>query len=322
MKKWLCIQTIAFESISFYIVFNSEMTAAMWLSFLGTHAIASASFAALSWLLLPTKFKFPLLSSASFLFIINFLMPLFGIIGTACALLVALHLPRKQNLVTWQPCEETPLPQNPGELLDNQFGAGALRDILLFNNDQERRLLAVSAIRHLPRQQAVPLLQLALKDLSDDVRLLAYASLEDTESRINESLVQLKEQFKKHKQADTAFEIAQQYWELCYLGIADGIIKKHYLSQAERYLKLANQITDRASYNLLLGRVMLEQNKAHEAIEYLTQALDGGLLVKQVAPYMAEAAYIIGDYPKTRHYISYFPQRQGDKLSQIREYWS
>ncbi|WP_299013338.1 hypothetical protein [uncultured Photobacterium sp.] len=322
MKTWLCIQTIAFEGISFYVVFDSEMTTAMWLTFFASHAIACASFAALSWLLLPNKFKFPLFGSASFLFLINFLLPLFGIIGTACSLLIALHLPRKQSPVTWQECEEAPLPQNPGELLDVQFGTGALRDILLYNNDPDRRLLAVGAIRHLPRQQAVPLLQLALKDLSDDVRLLAYASLEGVEAQINESIVLFKKQLEHKRHPGKAFDIAQQYWELCYLGIAEGIIKKHYLEQAEHYLKLANNIENRASCNLLLGRVMLEQKRAAEAMIYLTEALNGGLLVKQVAPYLAEAAYITKDYQKARYYISFFPKQKGEQLSQIKEYWS
>ncbi|GAL03027.1 extracellular matrix protein PelE [Photobacterium aphoticum] len=62
----------------------------------------------------------------------------------------------------------------------------------MHNTDPERRALAVTAIRQLPRQHAVPLLQLALKDLTDDVRLLAYASLESIETQINESIALFK----------------------------------------------------------------------------------------------------------------------------------
>ncbi|MCW8329346.1 hypothetical protein MD588_11060 [Photobacterium sp. SDRW27] len=322
MKAWLFIQTIIFESLSFYLVFNHEMTPVMWLSFFSTHAIACGSFSGLVWLLLPRKYKFPIISAISFLFLFNFFLPLVGMIGTACSLLIGLYLPRKQNQVTWQECEKSPLPQSPGEVLNTQFGTGALREILIHDSDPDRRLLAVGAIRHLPRQHAVPLLQLALKDLSDDVRLLAYASLESIETQINELISLFKKQLKHNMQASKAFEIAQQYWELCYLGIAEGILKKHYLEQAEHYLKLSNKIEISASNNLLLGRVMLEQKRSQEAIYYLSSALDGGLLVKQVAPYLAEAAYLSGDYKKTKNYISYFPDRKGEQLSQIKEYWS
>ncbi|PSU44835.1 hypothetical protein C9J12_25405 [Photobacterium frigidiphilum] len=321
MKVWLFLQTLTLEYIGFYILFNKEMMQMQWLVSISCHAVACASFTLLCWILLPLRYKTPIVSSVTFLFLFNFLLPLFGMFGTVFSLLVALYIPRKQNLTTWQECEEALLPQSPDDVLSTQFGTGALRDILLNNTDPERRLIAVSAIRHLPKPQAVPLLQLALKDLSDDVRLLGYSSLETIETQINETLSLFKNQFQHQEQASKAYEIAQQYWELCYLGIAEGALRKHYLEQAELYLTIANDISNSASSNLLLGRVMLEQQRPDDAFEYLTQALNGGLMVKQVAPYLAEAAYDIGDYETVKHYIHYFPEQKGETLSQIKEYW-
>ncbi|MGF1681503.1 HEAT repeat domain-containing protein [Photobacterium makurazakiensis] len=322
MKVWLILQTIAFESASFYLVFDKAMTPALWLAFFVSHAVACASFTALSWMLLPKKYKTPFFSSVSFLFFFNYFLPLIGMIGTASSLLIALYLPRKQNQVTWEECEKSPLPQSPGDGGNTQFGTGALREILLHNGNPERRLLAVGAIRYLPRQHAVPLLQLALKDLTDDVRLLAYASLEGIETQINESLSLFKKQLKNKPTAIKAYEVAQQYWELCYLGIAEGILRKHYLEQAEEYLIQSSQLQDSASTNLLMGRVLLQQHRPEEAVSHLQKALNGGLLVKQVAPYLAEAAYICGDYQTAKQYIAYFPEMKGEKLSQIKEYWA
>lgn len=321
MKLWLALQTIAFETASLYLVFDKPMTTTMWVSFTGTHAIACVSFSGLCWLLLPNKFKFPIYSAVSFLFLFNFFLPLVGMIGTSCSLLIALYLPRKQDEITWQECEKSPLPQSPGEVNNTQFGAGALREILLYNNDPEHRLLAVSAVRNLPRKHAAPLLQLALKDLTDDVRLLAYASLEGIETQINVTLSSLKKQFNHKASPAIAYNIAQQYWELCYLGIAEGILRQHYLQQAEHFLTQSNNIQENASANLLLGRVLLEQNRPKEAVVILRKAMDGGLLIKQVAPYLAEAAYIAGDYKTAKEYIAYFPEQQGGPLSQIKEYW-
>lgn len=53
----------------------------------------------------------------------------------------------------------------------------------------------------------------------------------------------------------------------------------------------------------------------------LQAALNGGLLLRQVAPYLAEAAYINGDYDTAREYIAYFPEQKGERLSQIKELW-
>ncbi|MDV5167555.1 hypothetical protein [Photobacterium rosenbergii] len=321
MKTWLFLQTIAFECSGLYIIITQPMTPDMWLAFATVHALSCLSFSGLCWLVLPRKYKIPVTSSFAFLFVFNYLLPVVGMIGTSCSLLIALYLPRQKSNITWQVCEKSELPQSPGEVIGTQFGSGALREILLHNQDPERRLMAVSAIRQLPRQHAVPLLQLALKDLTDDVRLLAYASLENIETQINESISLLNKQFEYNPSAAKAFDIAQQYWELCYLGIAEGILRSHYLEQAENYLNKSISIKITASANLLLGRVMLEQKRPVDALPALEAAMDGGLLLKQVAPYLAEAAYIAGDYKSAKEYINYFPEQQGNKLSQIKEYW-
>ncbi|PSU36122.1 tetratricopeptide repeat protein [Photobacterium lutimaris] len=321
MKTWLLLQTIAFESSGIYIITTQNMTLSMWLAFASVHAMSCLSFSALCWLILPKKYKTPVISSFSFLFIFNYLLPVVGMIGTSCSLLIALYLPREKSNITWQECEKSELPQNPGDVINTQFGIGALREILLHNQDPDRRLLAVSAIRNLPRQQAVPLLQLALKDLTDDVRLLAYASLENIETQINETISLSKKQFEYQPSAAKASDIAQQYWELCYLGIAEGILRNHYLEQAENYLNQSNSIKPSASANLLLGRVLLERQRPAEAVPVLKAAMDEGILFKQVAPYLAEASYITGDFQTAREYIAYFPEQKGNKLSQIKEYW-
>lgn len=322
MKKLLFLPAIFLELLSLYILLNTKMTGLEWFSFLTLHAIACANFTLVTWLLLPNRYQSSCFTTTIFLFTFSFLIPLYGMSGILSSILIALYMPRKHNPITWQQCEEAALPQGPGERTHIQYGAGAFREILAHNTDPERRLLAVSAIRHLPRQQAVPLLQLALKDLSDDVRLLAYASLENIEAQINESISLFKNKFENKKQANIAFEIAQQYWEFCYLGLADGALRTHYLDQTKHYLEQSNRIESSASNNLLLGRVRLEQSQPEDAITYLTLALEGDLLKTQVTPYLAEAAYCMGNYKLAKQYIHQFPDRKGEKLSQIKAYWT
>jgi len=242
-------------------------------------------------------------------------------LGTGLSLIIALHMPIKQSDVTWQASEPIPLPQHPGEIGKNDFGIGALAEILIRNDDVERRLLAVSAIQNFSRKQAVPLLLMALRDLSDDVRLLAYSNLEAIEAEINESIGLCKEQFKQSSMANKASEIAHQYWELCYLGIAEGSLLKHYLKESAHYLSQSNQIQASASNHLLLGRVLLMQKQYGLAQNHFQLALDGGLLKKQVTPYLAECAYHFGDFKLVETYAKSFPNQLGNALSQIREYW-
>ncbi|GAL03026.1 hypothetical protein JCM19237_5919 [Photobacterium aphoticum] len=90
------------------------MTLERWGAFATTHAIACASFTGICWLLLPNHYKSPALPAISFLFLFNYFIPLIGMIGTSCSLLVALYLPRPQSQVTWEECEKAPLPQIRG----------------------------------------------------------------------------------------------------------------------------------------------------------------------------------------------------------------
>ncbi len=321
MKKWLFLQTITYELLSYCILLNGSTTGLFWLLYLVAHTVACTSFTIAIWQLLPVQYRLPITSSTAFIFGFSLLLPLFGMLGILCSILIALYIPRKQKLVTWVEHEGSPLSQQSNELMPLQYGSGGLREILVNDINHERRLHAVSAVRHLPRYQAIPLLQFALKDLSDDVRLLAYSSLESIEAQINESISALKNQHFYKKDPLKAFQIAQQYWELCYLGLAESALRSHCLEQATLYLHQANHLEENAPNNLLLGRIMLAQSNPQDAITYLTLALNGGLLKTQVFPYLAEATYAMGNYKMAKQYITQFPERKGDKLNQIKEYW-
>ncbi|CAM3037246.1 Extracellular Matrix protein PelE [Vibrio mytili] len=321
MKIWLLLSALVLESISINMLIQHSDTIHVELYALAYHTLACVSLSAACWLMMPTNYKYPLGSSMGFLFIFNWLLPVIGILGTLGSLLFALHLPRKVNNVTWRSYEESPLPVNPKNIPVEHLGIGALREILLYDNDPERHLLAISAIRNLPNKYAVSMLQLARRDLSDDVRLQAYASLERIETEINESISLFKKQFEHRPTAHKAYELAQQYWELCYLGIAEGVLIQLYLEQAEQYLIHANKIQESASSNLLLGRVFLKQKRPLDATRVLNRALNQGAIIKLVAPYLAEAAYMIGNYRDVRHFITYFPDQHNELTSQIKEYW-
>ncbi|MGB0495723.1 MAG: hypothetical protein ACPGJI_05140, partial [Kangiellaceae bacterium] len=307
LKLWFFIQAFAIEIGAILFIIDSNMMLADWFLFYLAHSIACASYSLACWFLLPQSYRDSWLKAQLFLFFFTLFMPLIGMVGTSLSLIVALYLPKKQSDVTWDVCEEIPLPQHPGEINQDQFGTGALAEILVKNEDVERRLIAVSAVQHFSRKAAVPLLQMALKDLSDDVRLLAYSSLETIETEINTSIGLCKKQYESKHVASKAAEIAHHYWELCYLGIAEGSLLKHYLREAARYLSLANQESKNASNDLLLGRILLKQGQFKLASEHLKRAQEGGLLARQVLPYLAECAFELGNYSEVKTLCKQFP---------------
>jgi len=309
------------ELFSFHILLGADFSWFNWAYYVAVHAAACIAFTWGVWLLLPHRYKFPVIHTCSFLFCFSFCIPLFGMIGGIFSLLLGLYRLNVTVTPTWVECERSSLVKQPDEFRPSRTSIGALREILTHNLDPARRLQAVNAVCHLPQQQAIPLLQLALKDLSDDVRLFSYSSLETIEAKINLSISLLKSQFIHYQESGIAFNIAQQYWELCYLGLAESVLCSHYLEQAVIYLIRSNQLVENAASNLLLGRIMLAQSEPKQALIYLTQAFDAGLLKEQVIPYLAEASFALGNYELTKCYMAQLPAYEKGRLQQQREYW-
>ncbi|MFY8274682.1 tetratricopeptide repeat protein [Pseudoalteromonas sp. SSDWG2] len=320
MKIWLILQTILFESASLYLLGTQELTLVGWLSYAASHGAAAGTFTFLCYLALPNRYKLPVTSALAFIFVIAFSMPIVGMIGLATIFITALYFPKEHSKVLWKSSDVLELPLHPEHIEHDRYGAAALKDILLFNPSDERRQIAVNACRFLPERIAIPLLKIALTDKVDDVRLLAYAAIEKIEFSINRQIELLKRE-KADKRASMHFQIAELYWELCYLGIADGPLRLHYLGQAKQYLITAHQLTPSPRSALQLGKVLLELQQYDDAVKYLEEALHSGLLMKQVAPYLAEAAFAQGDYDHAALLVSHLPTEKGEALNELREFW-
>lgn len=319
MKIWLILQTILFESASLYLLGLDQLSTLGWLGYAINHAISTASFTLFCWLVLPMKYKSPVIPAMAFIFVIAFSMPVIGMLGLTLIFLIALYFPKKKTDKGWKRSEILELPLNTDIFEGERYGTSALKDILLFNPSEERRLIAVNACRFLPQREAMPLLKLALTDKVDDVRLLAYAAIEKIEFAINQKIDELNSDLKNY---DAYYQISTLYWELCYLGIADGPLKQHYLTQAKQYLLKAEEIQPTAPAQLKLGRVLLELQDYPNAIYYLQQASQNGLLLRQVAPYLAEAAFATGNYQSIKPMLNSLPTAAGENLDEIKEYWS
>lgn len=318
----LSFLTLTLELISLYLLNLEVFIEGGWLFYIIAHGFATLSFTCLCWLFLSTEHKKNSISSLTFIIGISFCMPVVGMIGLVFSLVLALNLAKPQKEYEWRTVEELTLPKTPHEPNHLLYGSAALRGIISFTSNEEQRLSAVNAIRFLPDKEAIPLLKIALNDLSDDVRLLAYSSLDKIEFSLNEIIEAQQKKYTHKLSAKTAHQVAQNYWELYYLGLADSPLKDHYLVKAREYLLKAGEHEQLPKVNLLLGKVFLAQESYLPAIQSLEEALKGGLLMKQVAPYLAEAAFMMKNYKKVRQYIMYLPKKDHDSLGELREFWS
>jgi hypothetical protein len=145
------------------------------------------------------------------------------------------------------------------------LGPGALAARLRFAREPAERVRAVLATRRLEGARATPLLRASLRDPHEDVRLLAYALLEDRERQGDAAIRALLAALAAaapDRRATVHEQLADAYWELCYQGLVAGEMEAFVLSRALEHLDAATgEAPERAARWLLRGRVLLRQGR-------------------------------------------------------------
>jgi tetratricopeptide (TPR) repeat protein len=206
------------------------------------------------------------------------------------------------------------------------MSAGGLQDVLRHAINPNKRLSAILSTRRMAGRDAIPILKLALKDPVDDVRLLAYSMLDAQESGINLKIKQALEEL--HSAASDRIgqlnaSLAQHYWELVYLGLAQGSVLEHMLRCARSHIEQAINSRESADDWLLAGRIALEQRRIDEADAAFAQAHNLGLEAAQVATYRAEVAFIRRRFTEVPVWLAqlHTDDRQRLPFSALARYW-
>ena len=256
-----------------------------------------------------------------------FFVPILGALGVLISIFPALRLPRGHDAQAWQAQGVPALPFRPLEQRQSlMFGDGGLQDVLHHASDPERRLAALLATRRMPGRDAVPILKLALRDPADDVRLLAYSMLDQKESRINQrietALRQLEDADPQQRGALHA-AVARSYWELAYLGLAQGGVLDHVLEQAAKHTGLALAAAEDAELHLLGARIALEQGNLEMAREQLQKAQAAGIDAAKLVPFRAEVAFLGGEYKDIPGLLSSLPDEalRRPPFAELARYW-
>lgn len=264
------------------------------------HGLGSAFFSGFLFLQLPRQYTHQLSQTLVVLMAFCFFLPVLGLIGIMVGLILPLYFPKKLEDVFWEVISEPELPLRAASFNhQTTFGVGGVTDVLKNSKDQERRLNAVRAVRDLPGQVIVPVLQSALTDTSDDVRLLAYGMLDNRETRINERIATSLEQLSdanREEGGELHQLIAMAYWELTYIGLAKGGVLDSILTNAWRHAVEAIKINNHPQMQLLLGRISLTMGDHANAAYFLNAAELSGLPADELYAYYAEAAYLRADY--------------------------
>jgi hypothetical protein len=280
------------------------------------------------WLLLPARYRSPLPWSPLFIFSLAFFVPVLGAVGVVAAIFPALYLPRKRDKQAWQAVGIPKLPFRAQLQLHSPiFADGGLQDVLRHAPDPDQRLAALLATRRMPGKEAVPILKLALGDPSDDVRLLAYSMLDKQESDINLHIqIALGELVNANAKTAGALHgrLARWYWELAYLGLAQGSVLDHVLTQASEHAEQGLKAGEGGELFLLAGRIALERGDVERAEVLLSQAQENGMGAAQVLPFRAELAFEAGRYHEIPGLLARLPEetRQRPPFAALVRSWT
>ncbi|WP_417357047.1 tetratricopeptide repeat protein [Gallaecimonas pentaromativorans] len=319
---WAFAGAVVLDAFAGWLFFGGHATLA-----LVTHLLACLLLAGTMFYLLPVQYQKPFAPTLVFLFVLFFALPGLGTIGISAAMLYALYRPLGEGgmALTEHPIPE--LPFEPKALSAKPvYSLGGLRAILKNASEPNKRLAAVMATRNMPDQEAIPILRLALKDLEDDVRLLAYSLLDGKENSINKQINQLQTQLKDPTQQAQHWrfnrQLAEKFWELSYLGLAQGELRQYVLSRAAQYAQASIEQHPTTATEVFLGRVYLALGRYQEAQPLFERAADTTIARRHVMPYLAEIAFYQRRYDDCRaHLAALPPQANGSALQQLREYW-
>jgi len=149
---------------------------------------------------------------------------------------------------------------------------------------------------------AIKLLKRALASKDDEVRLLAFTVITNTEKEIMDRIYQLLDELEKTWDKEERFNllsaIGEMYWELVYLNIADEELKEFYLKTALDYVMRALSIKEEGRTLFLAGRIHLKLKDEVKAEYYFLRAVEKGFPFEKVAPYLMEVYYNRKNYER------------------------
>lgn len=284
-----------------------------FLAVLGVHLVASIAVAQGGLQLLPRRYRRKAGWTRFLLFDLAFMAPLLGPLGIV---LVSRSLARrKKNAHPMATSLTVNLPEYDIRTQDPQRGSqGTIRSRLAEHVPDSVRMKSLLTLQAVPSRVANPIREALLADHSDDVRLVAFGMLEKEEKKLTVHIHQEQENLARDQPRGARYSslrhLAELHWEMVYAGLAQGELRRHVLGEARDYLEQALALQDAPDSGMMLlkGRILLAQGQTEEAEAALRQALILGHSEVAVLPYLAEQAYLRGNYAQVRNTMQHLQE--------------
>ncbi|MGN6651870.1 hypothetical protein [Trinickia sp.] len=192
------------------------------------------------------------------------------------------------------------------------------------------RLAALVAIQGLPTHTTGALLRDLLGDPVDDLRLLAYGTLDQAENEIVHKISDSKDALHVAASDDERRalhrRLAELHFELVYQQLAQGDVYQHTLKQADEHAQRAQALPGGerdAALWVLRARLALAQHRPIDAAPLLERANALGFPRERLLPWLAEVAFLQGQHARAAEFVAALAQgAAAPPLKPVVDYWT
>lgn len=169
---------------------------------------------------------------------------------------------------------------------------------ILNGKDNVARRAAILALRVVEPKKALPLLQKAIQDSDEQVRLLAQTQFNQIIAGLEGRVKTLEAELAKPpRHLSKLLLLAEQYHEMVYLGLATDETQTIYLGRAIELLEEAGQqAPDNTAARFLLVKCALKSNRLDQARAGLQFLRKKGWQPEVLGPWEAEIAFLERDW--------------------------
>lgn len=196
---------------------------------------------------------------------------------------------------------------------DEEFESESPRSVaqILNGNDQTARRAAILALRVVEPKKALPLLQKAIQDSDEQVRLLAQTLFGQIIANLEGEVKNLEAELKKNPHWSKQLLLAEQYHELVYLGLASDETEVIYLDRAIELLEAAQKFApENTSIRFLLLKCLLRNGRHDEAEQRLRRLESLGWRSEITLPWTAEIQFLKRDWKSLRETLRRLEQSE------------
>jgi hypothetical protein len=183
------------------------------------------------------------------------------------------------------------------------------------------RVQLLLAQRGMPAVAAVPGLRSALRDASEEVRLLAHALLDRRETRLRAEIARAEAELTVARSREMFVSdplrlvqlqrvLAHLYWGLVEGELAPGELGREALGHVRWCAQQALATRECGELCLLLARVCLRESDGLGAWHWLQRSERAGVPRESRARLYAEAAFLLGRFEQVAHWLECADARQ------------